>query len=393
MQFVINEKKPTICLNMIVKDESHIIHKTLQMLCKKITFSYWVICDTGSTDNTAEIIKTFFKEINIPGELLNHKWQNFAHNRTLALNAAFNKSDLLLIFDADDEIHGEIKIPQLVNYSGYRLNFGSDTGISYQRVLLVNNKIRWEYKSVIHEFIDCLDINPTFQTIDGNYYIVSGKTGNRNKDPNKYLNDAKILENAYHVAKQNNDKLYLRYAYYCANSYADHGDSHEAIKWYKITLQNNNWSQEKYMSCYRLFQQYNKIGENEKALFYLVESINYDTERQECIYHLIQYYCSRDLSNIAYQYYILIKDYFEQHYLKIYMEKNGLIENKLFFEHDKSSFFLPYYMIIVCDKIKDKYPEANVTIYKMFQIIFTTKYKNIIHNEFYIGNQIGRAHV
>jgi hypothetical protein len=51
MELVITEK-PTICLNMIVKDESHIIVKTLEMLCSKIKFSYWVICDTGSTDNT-----------------------------------------------------------------------------------------------------------------------------------------------------------------------------------------------------------------------------------------------------------------------------------------------------------------------------------------------------
>ena len=55
MELVITEK-PTICLNMIVKDEHHIIVKTLEMLCSKIAFSYWVICETGSTDNTKELI-------------------------------------------------------------------------------------------------------------------------------------------------------------------------------------------------------------------------------------------------------------------------------------------------------------------------------------------------
>ena len=39
----------TICLNMIVKDESHVIRKTLEKLCEQINFDYWVICDTGST--------------------------------------------------------------------------------------------------------------------------------------------------------------------------------------------------------------------------------------------------------------------------------------------------------------------------------------------------------
>ena len=49
----------TICLNMIVKDESSIILNTLNNLVEHIKLDYWVICDTGSTDNTAEIIKSF----------------------------------------------------------------------------------------------------------------------------------------------------------------------------------------------------------------------------------------------------------------------------------------------------------------------------------------------
>ena len=42
----------SICLNMIVKNESEIIVKTLKLLTDKIKFDYYVICDTGSTDNT-----------------------------------------------------------------------------------------------------------------------------------------------------------------------------------------------------------------------------------------------------------------------------------------------------------------------------------------------------
>ena len=50
-------KKFTLCLNMIVKDESHIIIKTLTDLCEKVEFDYWVICDTGSSDDTKELIQ------------------------------------------------------------------------------------------------------------------------------------------------------------------------------------------------------------------------------------------------------------------------------------------------------------------------------------------------
>ena len=57
--------KTTICLNMIVKNESHIIIDTLKNLCSYIDFSYWVISDTGSTDNTKELIIEFFNDLQI----------------------------------------------------------------------------------------------------------------------------------------------------------------------------------------------------------------------------------------------------------------------------------------------------------------------------------------
>lgn len=373
------DKAPSICLNMIVKNESHIIRETLEMLCDKIKFSYWVICDTGSTDNTKEIICNFFKEKQIEGEIIDHEWKNFAYNRTLALEMAFHKSDLLFIFDADDEIHGKIDMPLTIDDTdGYYLNFGSSQGISYQRVLLINNRIKWNFQSVIHEYINCLKPNPKIVTLNGDYYVISGRRGSRNQDPNKYLKDAKVLEEAYHKAKSDDDSLYLRYGFYCANSYKDAGMCVESIEWYKVTLGNNNWYQEKYVSCLYLFSQYKQINEIEKALFYLVESFKYDTERMECVFHLVVHYLLSGLPLLAYHYYSLVKDFYENRYLK-----NDV--GKLFVEVDKPNFFLPYYMILVSDKVKESIPEAKLTITKMYVIIFTKKF-DCNNNEFFIGN-------
>ena len=44
---------------MIVKDNSHTIARTLKMLYEKIEFDYWVISDTGSSDNTATIVPLY----------------------------------------------------------------------------------------------------------------------------------------------------------------------------------------------------------------------------------------------------------------------------------------------------------------------------------------------
>ena len=39
-------------------------------LLQYISFDYWVISDTGSTDGTQKVIKDYFKSKNINGELL-----------------------------------------------------------------------------------------------------------------------------------------------------------------------------------------------------------------------------------------------------------------------------------------------------------------------------------
>ena len=83
-------KQKTICLNMIVKDESKVITRGLATV--KPLISYWVIVDTGSTDGTQEIIKKFMEDI--PGELHERPWKNFEHNRNQALELAKGKGGL-----------------------------------------------------------------------------------------------------------------------------------------------------------------------------------------------------------------------------------------------------------------------------------------------------------
>ena len=64
MELIIKEKAstPTICLNMIVKNESHIIEKTLNNICNYIPITYWVISDTGSEDDTKNIIAELLQQ-------------------------------------------------------------------------------------------------------------------------------------------------------------------------------------------------------------------------------------------------------------------------------------------------------------------------------------------
>lgn len=367
---------PTLCLNMIVKDESHIIEKTLANLCEKLKFDYWVICDTGSTDSTPEIIKKFFADKNIPGELHSDAWVNFAHNRTQALNYAFNKSDLLLVFDADDELVGTLMMPDTVGYHGYYLLFKSGN-VMYNRNSLINNRTKWAFESVLHEYIYSLEPNHSTTTIAGDYHVVSGREGARSKNPNKYRDDAITLKDAYAVQKEIAGKLAPRYAYYCANSYRDANMQDEAIEWYKIALTEPGGQQEHYMSCLELYRMYEIKKQKETGFYYLIESFKYDCERVECVYILINHYCVSNMCVVAMNYYNLIKT----HYENTYINKSLANYYKLFQEVNVYDFYLPYYMIIVCDKLKEKDKSTGI---KMYEMIFTKKPN--IFDEWYLGN-------
>ena len=373
-----SEQRPTICLNMIVKNESHIITKTLEMLCAKIRFDYWVICDTGSSDDTPKIITDFFQDRGIPGELHHDPWKNFAHNRTLALEYAFNKTDLLLIFDADDELHGEIQLPKKVLFDQYRFIFGKPGTSVYTRPLLINNHRPYKFVSVLHELLECKEEGATQTTLEGNYYVVSGRSGARSKNPNKYLDDAILLENAYAEAKEVDDHLYKRYSFYCANSYKDAGKFEKAIDWYKVTLKQDNWCQEKYICCLSLYDCYTHIKQREQGFYYLVESFKYDNERVECLNHLLSHYTCTGQNDVAYSYYKLSKNVFDRMHKK---DKSLVLENKLFASTSEFYFYVPYLMIVISDRMKD-----HATGIQMYEIIFDRKLA--ILSDFHIKNLI-----
>ena len=326
----------SICLNMIVKNESHVIKNTLENLCKYINFSYYVISDTGSTDNTIEIIKSFFDSINVKGEIYIDTWKDFGYNRSLSLKYAYKKTKYLMIFDADDTIHGEFTLPEIMEHDSYYLNMGC--GVKYKRVLIVNNHLTWAFIGVLHEFIICNDKKePSNLHIEGNYHIESGKTGSRSNDPEKYNKDALILEKAYYEAEKNNDHLKVRYSFYTAQSYRDANNKEKAIIWYKKRIDFKDWNQELYFSHYMIGILYRDLGEIEKALYYWTLALDVDEERVECQYEIISYYRKLGLWRLAYNNFKMI----ENKYI------NVNLNDKLFTYYQIYNFLIDYELSII----------------------------------------------
>jgi hypothetical protein len=362
---------------MIVKNEAHIIASTLENLCQSIDFDYWVIVDTGSTDNTKQIISDFFKDKNIKGELHETEWRNFGFNRSDALSKAFNKTDYLLIFDADDRIVGDFVLPKELNLDGYHFKFGNN--FSYVRLLLVNNALRWKFMGVLHEYIICTNENYIckFKNIEGNYHLISGKSGARSNNPNKYRDDALILEKAYDEAAKLKDDIMVRYSFYCAQSYKDAGYHAKSIEWYKKRISHGGWNQEVYYSYITIGQLYAKMNDIESAFYYWTLSFDADPERCEGIYYIIKHCREKGNFRLALHYYNWIEK-----------NKTRNLLDKLFVTEDVYKYLLDYeFTIIACyvNQHELVIPSFH-TLFKYANALSSSLKENIVSNlQFYLN--------
>ncbi len=276
-----NERsRPRICLNMIVRNEAHIIHELIASVAARI--DSWVIVDTGSTDGTQEVIRRLMAERGIAGELFERPWRNFGSNRTEALELAQGRGDYIWVMDADDVVTGAIDFSGLTA-DGYSVRIRD--GALYWRVQLFRNGVPWRYTGVLHEVAVC-DVPHTQKRLEGNYGIESRRLGARNQDPQKYARDAAILQ--AEVDRNPND---MRAIFYLAQSYFDAGDFANARRWYARRAEMGGWHEEVYYSLYRVGLAIDRGGESwSAAQDAFLRAWSYRPTRAEPLYMIARHY-------------------------------------------------------------------------------------------------------
>ena len=215
-----------ICLNMIVKNESAVITRCLASV--KPFIDYWVIVDTGSDDNTQEIIKEFLKDI--PGEVHERPWKNFSFNRNEALALAQGKGEYILFMDADDYLTYEpgYQLPHLTHdmYTLWR----TAPGYSLLNHQFVRANLPWKWIGAVHEYLDC-GTSYSMATITEIVHHL-GNDGASHSDPKKFLKYITLLEEE--VAKDPNN---MRDAISLAKSYSGAKQNEKAIALYERVVQ------------------------------------------------------------------------------------------------------------------------------------------------------------
>lgn len=272
--------KQRICLNMIIKNESHVIERCLKSA--KPLIDYWVIVDTGSTDGTQKIVQECMR--GIPGELHERPWKNFSHNRNEAMDLAKGKGDYLLFIDADEEFIYEpgFRFPHFdQNCYLITTHYG---GMKYGRTLVVKADAGFKWDGVIHEAL-CGPGPICGQPIAGIYNLTKPE-GARSQDPKKFEKDIAVLEEAL----QENPN-HTRYTFYLAQSYRDDEQYQKAVEVYKRRVAMGGWDQEIFFSLYQIALLEDGLGvPSEQIINNYYRAFQSCPERGEPLYYLAKYY-------------------------------------------------------------------------------------------------------
>ena len=208
---------------MIVKDEEHVIERALKS-CYKMIDSYCIV-DTGSTDKTKEIIKTFFDSKGIDGKIVDFEFTNFEECRNQSIEHAKDLGEYGFWMDADEELildktfnkqilNGFIK----TNKPDQMLIQCQYGGMKYSRSQFYRFDNDFFWYGPVHEVLQSNNPSKNLKFDFGHMFITpDGNSWQTDDIALKYEEHAKILLKY----QEDNDWKDPRWTFYLAQSYRD----------------------------------------------------------------------------------------------------------------------------------------------------------------------------
>ncbi len=281
-----------ICLNMIVKNEAHVLKRCLASV--KPLIDTWVIVDTGSSDGTQELILRELQDI--PGELFERPWVNFGHNRNEALQLAKEKAEYLLFIDADDYLvfFDSFKLPPLTKDAYVIVQRDASTQVDTQCMLLAATRLPWRWEGLAHEALLCPEVKSA-ALLQGVMNIY-GQDGCRSQSSEKYLQTIALLKEEQKLHPNDTKPIF-----YLAEAYRGAKDYPNAIAMYQQRASMGGFAEEVFWALYSIA----KLEELTGADLNLVESLYlraYEERpsRLEPVYDLILLYRKKQEIALAY---------------------------------------------------------------------------------------------
>ncbi len=381
MELVLNKSNtPTLCLNMIVKNESKIITRLFDSVSSII--DCYCICDTGSTDNTVSLITEYFDKKGIPGKVVVEPFKNFCHNRNFALQSCLGMSDYVLLLDADMIFQiKNFKKESLSSAQSFHILQGNDS-FYYQNMRIVKNNGLYKYVGVTHEYIDTPPGNTTGGFNKDELFIHDIGDGGAKHD--KFERDIRLLLDGIKEEPNN-----VRYYFYLANSYHDSGRFGEAINVYKKRIELGGWLEEVWYSYYRIGLCFKNMGKMDDAIKSWLEGFNYYPERLEGMYEILQHYrihSKHQLGNMIYQQCKQILDLNKNRNNYLFLH-NDVYTSKIYYEFTIIACYVGVYninneVVLVLNNSRNDGDTNNLlSNMKFYKDLLTQKSKIVIDNK------------
>ena len=265
---------------MIVKDEAAIIAANLGTYIPHV--DCYVICDTGSSDDTVAVIRQVMDRAGIPGEIYEFPFNNFEYTRNRALEFAQQSRasfDYILFADADRTIEViDANWKRQLSHDCYSARVYNQQ-VSYFVVRLIRKLLPCRWEGVTHEK---LVHEGKVKRCSGVVFREQG-TGNSRKI--KYQRDIALLTTA--LGEQPNNS---RYWFYLGQSHFNLGEYAHAAEAYDKRLAFGDDSEEVFYSLYRLGLCWERLGCWPEAQDCYLRSYQCRPSRCEGLFELSRYY-------------------------------------------------------------------------------------------------------
>jgi len=294
-----------LILTQIMKNESHVAHRMLDSI-KSIVDGICVI-DTGSTDDSIEIVKKWGEDNGIETHVFERpfddfeKCRNFSFDKAREVFLGRNDNNVYYNFWLDfDEV---LEISPSFNKNKIDKDLYMFTtfinNMKYTRNELCRLDKKFRFYGPVHEFIVSDDPNISSGLLDGLLVKVQMDGGSWKGDiPSKYLSHAHTLES--YISKDRKDP---RWIFYTAQSYhdsaniPDNRDENEerirrSIRYYKERVsRSDGYPEEIFYSQYRIGTMMKAMEEPwNLCLNELLKAYSFDPVRCEPIKAIIDHY-------------------------------------------------------------------------------------------------------
>ena len=293
---------PLVAVLIMVKNEATVMRETLEPLLKAGLKSY-LILDTGSTDNTIEVVHQTFADYGITqGYVVEQPFVDFATSRNYLIDRAeefFPQAGFFFMIDAEWYVQNpELILPLCAQYYKTPFNVfvatiscGGDEEITANRLFRAHQGAR--FVGAVHEYIGLETVNISTPI----YINYRPRTAGLQKSMTRLHRDLELL-----FAEHEKDPTIVRLAFFIGQTYHCMQNLEKAAEWYKKASEMQGWDELLFIAKFRCGQCYEALDNWPLALATFLKAYSMRPTRAEPLVSIAIHYWNNSDPLVAFMF-------------------------------------------------------------------------------------------